>query len=766
MEIQFSIPLARPKNATPGRSTVAAESLSSAAAASARAGTHRFALESRTRHTRRSSTRARTGCVTCKPKFECSKRERRERRRYSKLLEQKSLTDGRKRHVKCDETRPSCLNCIKWRGYCDSYADASESKGTSDNTKLIHTKKAPLILTEPLVNTLRFTSEDQRLYFDEWAGLSVTFLSGGLSHTRLWTATMPQLTLEEPTLRYGAMAIGALRRACGPDNSLAALTQDNRHYLNAVTLYCEALRLQARASPTQEGLRTALLSSLLFICFESQRGNMPAALKHITHGFSMLNELAGCTPRAPDLVRIAPAPPAMVQEILDCYKPLELQSRSFMGSYKSFFFKGDNRPGPSPQQWSQQQPRIMSPTSSPQRPAEMQSPLSDPGTPQSWQTLQGQPMGMLSPQSLDSPLTQNSSPGAPGSYTSSPSSAPTPPGLAQQIPGQSPGTPGAGTPAGGPPQRPPGIAPFTKHSPYFRPKRTSITTLQEMPREFKDMEETQGYWALVQKNMVQYMPLLTATTAQLALAKASSEAEVEAKLTAIRQNPSISKFIADCRYWIQRWSEAYEPLYQGFLRNAHTDPAPYLHAINLRIEYLVLYVYTTVPRYSGLITARGLTPQYREITVLAETLLQARPNCGFAMDSGWTWPLFVAAFGCRDAGVRADAVRILGAYPIRNALRDSRVYRAIALRNEQIERAVAGEGDDDENKQWVRLRRREVLFEDFGASVVLRSVQKDPQTGVWEPIEEIADFVVRSDGHLSWRRQPISDATSILGGVC
>ncbi|KAH8711701.1 hypothetical protein HC256_008514 [Beauveria bassiana] len=743
MEIQFSIPLARPKNATPGRSTVAAESLSSAAAASARADT----------------------LAEARP----CKRERRERRRYSKLLEQKSLTDGRKRHVKCDETRPACLNCIKWRGYCDSYADASDGKGTSDDkTKLIHTKKAPLILTEPLVNTLRFTSQDQRLYFDEWAALSVTFLSGGLSHTRLWTATMPQLTLEEPTLRYGAMAIGALRRACGPDNSLSALTQDNRHYLNAVTLYCEALRLQARASPTQEGLRTALLSSLLFICFESQRGNMPAALKHITHGFSMLNELAGCTPRAPDLVRIAPAPPAMVQEILDCYKPLELQSRSFMGSYKSFFFKGDNRQGPPPQQRPQQQPRIMSPTSSPQRPAEMQSPLSDPGTPQSWQTLQGQPMGMLSPQSLDSPLTQNSSPGAPGSYTTSPSSAPTPPGLGQQIPGQSPGTPGAGTPAGGPPQRPPGIAPFTKHSPYFRPKRTSITTLQEMPREFKDMEETQGYWALVQKNMVQYMPLLTATTAQLALAKASSEAEVEAKLTAIRQNPSISNFIADCRYWIQRWSEAYEPLYQGFLRNAHTDPAPYLHAINLRIEYLILYVYTTVPRYSGLITARGLTPQYREITVLAETLLQARPNCGFAMDSGWTWPLFVAAFGCRDAGVRADAVRILGAYPIRNALRDSRVYRAIALRNEQIERAVAsdGDGDGDENKQWVRLRRREVLFEDFGASVVLRSVQKDPQTGVWEPVEEIADFVVRPDGHLNWQRQPISDATSILGGVC
>lgn len=640
------------------------------------------------------------------------------------------------------------------------------------------------MLTEPLVNTLRFTSDDQMAYFDAWAGLSVSFLSGGLSQTRLWTATMPQLTLEEPTLRYGAMAVGALRRACGPDNSLANLTQDNQHYLNAVVFYCEALRLQSKAAPTKEGLRTALLSSLLFICFESQRGNMPAALKHITHGFSMLNELAGCTEKAPDLVRIAQAPPAMVQEILDCYKPLELQSRSFMGSYKKFFFKdGQKPPGPPPMQppnhpGGQPQEPVMSPTPSPHRGGNTQSPRSDPGTPWTQQGQDNTQTGMLSPQSLGTPPEQQTPPQQ--RYNTSPSPpVMTPPGTAQHMSAQhmsgnpspppgnmrsgtSPGGPPGG--AGGPPRRPPGIAPFTKHSPYFRPRRTTITSLHDMPREFKDMEETQGYWALVQRNMVQYMPLLTQTTQQLAIAKASSEGEVEAKLTAIRQNPGISKFIADSRYWIQRWIEAYEPLYQGFVRNAHTQPGPYLHAINLRIEYLILYVYTTVPRYSGLITARGLTPQYREINVLAETLLRARPNCGFAMDSGWTWPLFISAFGCRDPAVRADAIRILGEYPIRNALRDSRVYRAIALRNNELEQAIAT--DPDENKQWLRLRRREILFEDFGSSIVLRSVQWDPATGIWEPVEEVADFQVRPDGHLNWRRQPISDATSILGGVC
>ena len=47
------------------------------------------------------------------------------------------------------------------------------------------------------MNVIRFTTSDERAYFDEWSALSVTFLSGGLAQTRLWTATMPQLTLEE-----------------------------------------------------------------------------------------------------------------------------------------------------------------------------------------------------------------------------------------------------------------------------------------------------------------------------------------------------------------------------------------------------------------------------------------------------------------------------------------------------------------------------------------------------------------------------------------
>lgn len=643
---------------------------------------------------------------------------------------------------------------MKWRGYCDSYSEpAPSNSGESSSGTLIHTKAAPLILTEPPASALRFANSDQSAYFEQWAELSVGFLSGSVIKTQLWTATMPQLSLNEATLRYGAMAVGALRTALKMSTDPHGMLQpDNRHYMNAMVYYCEALKLQASAAPSKDSLRTALLSSLLFICFETLRGNLPVALKHITHGFSMLNELANCTEKAPDLVRIAPAPPAMVQEILDCYKPLEQQSRSFMGSYKKFFFQGKPGAGGPPAPAAPDSGTPATPGSALPSPPNMTAsspPVQQLSSPQ--RVPNASPYsGLPSPASQDSPQSHGFSPGSQPPITP-PSQAGTPPR----------GPPGA---APGAPPRPPGIQPFSKHTPYFRPKLTHVTELEKMPQYFKDYEETIAYWSLVQKRLVRSLPLLTATTSKLALPRAKDEAEVAAKLDSILEDQQLCEFVADSRFWINRWFSAYEPLYNETLRNRHVNQQAYLDAINTRLEFLIISVYQSLTRYSPLSTARSLTPVYREMAEHAEALMKARPTCGFAMDNGCTWPLFVAAFGCRDPEVRQYAIRVLGKYPMRNVLRDSRVFRAIAIKNNELEKKIMEEGDED--TQWLRMRRREVLFEDFGSCVVFRSPVKNEETGEWELIEESADFTIHEDGLLRWKRQEITDAASILGGVC
>lgn len=629
----------------------------------------------------------------------------------------------------------STLDSSSTFGSSSSLTSSSTSIATSDikvttGSTAVVRPRTPPIFKEPAVNTVCFANSDQRAYFDEWSNLTINFLSGGLGNSRLWTITMPQLTLREPALRYAAMAVGALRKASNVDFEASSpnddLMSENKHYLNAIIYYCEALRLQSKARPSKEGLRTAMLSSLLFICFETQRGNMPAALKHLTHGFSMLNELSACSEKAPDLVRIAPAPPALVQEILDCYRPLELQSRSFMGSYRKFFFP-PKPPAPASGDRSSSQ------GSSPGEPMSASSPPSQPGSPGTSSPTQQVPTGLPSPQSQGSPWSMPD----------------------QQTPPRVPQ---------GPPQRPPGIAPFTKYSPYFKPRITSITKLEDMPPTFSSFDEARDYWSLLQREMVGHVPMLSVVTAQLGLTRVKDMGELETKLSSVPKNPMISKFVDESRYWLQRWSESFDHLLQSSSNNRQSDLQPYLVAINLRIEFLILHIYTAMPRYTGIDKARELTPYYQEINKLAEILITCRPNCGFAMDSGWTWPLFVSSFGSRDESVRDEAIRILGQYPIRNALRDSRVFRAIAIKNRDVEIMNSMEGS--EHDQWLRLRRREIVFEDLGTTIIFRSTQKNTATGEWELVEEAAPFLVRPDGLLEWRRQPVTDSASILSGVC
>lgn len=647
---------------------------------------------------------------------------------------------------------------MKWRGYCDGYTDTTTSEFSSSdptNAQLIHTKKAPLLLMEPMVTTNRFHTLEQRDYFVEWTDLSVTFLSGGLGQSRLWTDTMPQVTLQEPSLRFGAMAVGALRKAFAEQGTSEALTTDNRHYLNALVYYCEALKMQSKTRPTREGLRTALMASLLFICFETQRGNMSASLKHITHGFSLLNELAAGTMNAPDLVRMAQAPPAMVQELLDCFRPLELQSRSFVGSYNKVFFPTGNPPAILPASSAADLANASRLSSlSRQTSTQPDSPGSDAG-----RSEFSSPTGLPSPQSEDSP------PSLSGTlpYRASPARE-TAEEQEQAKKARERQAKAKAAKAKTKDPRMAGLMPFKPHSPYFRPKVIKIAKLDEMPHMFTSNDEAHGYWTLIQRQMVQYIPYLTAVTAQLGLPHLVSKAEIEKKLLSVKKNAKIDRFIADSRYWLQRWIEAFEPLFKHRARNAHEEKEAYLGAINLRIEYLLLYIYTCIPRFSGLITAKSLTPRYREIVVWAETLVAARPSCGFAMDSGWTWPIFVTSFGCRDPRVREDAIRVLGQYPIRNALSDSRVFRALALKNREVEEACSLYGD--ENEQWLQICRRELVFEDFGQHIIFRSPVRDEVTGEWRLREEVADFTVYEDGLLRWRERPISDSMSILAGVC
>ncbi|KAF6797635.1 C6 zinc finger domain-containing protein [Colletotrichum musicola] len=276
----------------------------------------------RPRHTRTSTPKVRTGCVTCE-----------------------------KRHIKCDEAKPHCMNCLKTRGVCDGYVvkpRKTRSRPVREQQRL--NPETPcragsrVLLREPNMNSLDFANDMQSVYFDDWNELVRVSLGGApFSRTKLWTTMMPQLSRQNPALRHAAISIGAMSRALSQHSyilvrnfgNIANLLQ-SQHYQSAVVHYCQALRLQGQADFQTASIQEAVLLSILFVAFEALRGNRHSALQHVKYGFVLLQELLTSEDADARIWNLAPDPRQLITEVLDLYNHLDVQSRTVLsGDIKS-----------------------------------------------------------------------------------------------------------------------------------------------------------------------------------------------------------------------------------------------------------------------------------------------------------------------------------------------------------------------------------------------------------------------------------------------
>ncbi|KAL7756038.1 hypothetical protein ACKLNR_013031 [Fusarium oxysporum f. sp. zingiberi] len=126
-------------------------------------------ISSKPKLTRTSASKVRTGCVTCK-----------------------------KRHVKCDEAKPHCRNCVRNNRQCEGYAipDRKRNKGPGQfqwDSKRV-TWAAPLKAQLHLVqDSLDFRDAQSVLYFDEFIQVVQSpWISAGFN-SDLWKAALDHI---------------------------------------------------------------------------------------------------------------------------------------------------------------------------------------------------------------------------------------------------------------------------------------------------------------------------------------------------------------------------------------------------------------------------------------------------------------------------------------------------------------------------------------------------------------------------------------------
>ncbi|KAM0528105.1 hypothetical protein ACHAP6_008596 [Verticillium nonalfalfae] len=210
------------------------------------------------------------------------------------------------RRVKCDEAKPSCLKCTQTGRKCDGYAARTPgsvllSPQTSDDE--VAGRRSPLGLAAITAYSIPFrmpgSQRDRQLlhYFcvqgaNEFAGFVPN---------EFWSRTALYASQNETIVRQSLIALSALHLDLS-NGGCSRRRSGGGHPVGDATLrqYGKALRsLQIRITRSGDGTRagrsetakTALICCVLFYCFESALGDVPAALNHLDNGLRLMNKV-------------------------------------------------------------------------------------------------------------------------------------------------------------------------------------------------------------------------------------------------------------------------------------------------------------------------------------------------------------------------------------------------------------------------------------------------------------------------------------------
>ena len=281
------------------------------------------------KQTRISLQKVRTGCTTCK-----------------------------KRHIKCDEAKPHCNNCLRGRRQCEGYVIQQKATGSGPAQVCWDSKQRARVGVPPGAvvaatrsqsspklelnlelnpDSVDFPSATSMFYFEEFVNLVQNPWVAGPSRGDWWREMLPQLARGNQTLRHVAMGIGALSmwhrqskrislRAATSAPDLFTPREGHADYLQAVVHYCHALKLHGGES----SVSNAVFLSVLLVCFETLRGSKKAALAHINHGLALFLALLLDGDLHQEMAALGPNPKPLLDAVADIFVHLATQARTVL----------------------------------------------------------------------------------------------------------------------------------------------------------------------------------------------------------------------------------------------------------------------------------------------------------------------------------------------------------------------------------------------------------------------------------------------------
>ncbi|KAF4335380.1 transcriptional regulatory moc3 [Fusarium beomiforme] len=202
-------------------------------------------------------TKVKTGCATC-----------------------------RIRKIKCDEGKPFCQKCVKTGRKCDGYESVFRPFSSQTSTSQ---PAAEPPLHSPTGGEPPLSTSDLNRYFSTKTVFDVELSCNDEAQQVL------EASLTNDSIRHALLSLRALRgnlESLKDSQSPESREQQTLSYNYGLQQYSQALTSLASnlASPSPDGLKSALLCCQVLISVEQVRGNFSAMGLHIIRGLNILRE--------------------------------------------------------------------------------------------------------------------------------------------------------------------------------------------------------------------------------------------------------------------------------------------------------------------------------------------------------------------------------------------------------------------------------------------------------------------------------------------
>jgi hypothetical protein len=241
------------------------------------------------------------------------------------------LTLYRRRRVKCDEKKPSCIRCLSANRICEGYGIVIDAPQHPMDDKL-RIKLYPeqrnsslIIQPKPMrsLKTIPFLNHSESATFERFRS-EVAIEFSGVRSAGFWQNVVLPACYSEPAILHASMALANAGRRF----------QDARSKLDTVNEYNKAiqhLKTHVRADGSPSSLRIALIACMLFIALELTTERFEEAIIHLNEGRKMLrsSSLFNSEPDEARTLILAPKPESIEDELVGIFADLDLQYTYF-----------------------------------------------------------------------------------------------------------------------------------------------------------------------------------------------------------------------------------------------------------------------------------------------------------------------------------------------------------------------------------------------------------------------------------------------------